>query len=1256
MKAKHLPNLFICIILFLSSQAGLSQSMTNVGKEFWIAFQPNVDNNPPQLFINISSEFATNGFISSSYPGINQIFSVVPGVVTQITIPSGVIQQSGIENKGIRITSNNPISVYGVSQGEFSTDAFLALPVIALGNDYRIVTFTAFSPVLRARYSVLAVEDNTNVTIFNKWTNATKSYILNKGQTLLSNDVWATDQDVTGSRVQSDKPVVVFGSNDQTRIPTLNCQASDHIVEQMFPSYSLGKEFAVLNLAGRDNSGDIIRIVADKDGTAIKINAVTVATINAGEFYQANLTGFNMINSSKPVMVAQFAKGIKCSGDITGDPFMMLIPPLEQFLTHYTIINHAFASNWVNVIAPDTAIGSIFMDGSLVPSSEFTQIGSTNYFGAQLNVVEGSHTFSSNFPIGVFVYGWKNANSYGYPGGCSISPAASISTITLSPDTSYGQLNVTSVCVNAHVTDSQNNSLKGILVNFNISGLSSLSGFAYTDSLGNAQFCYTRSGITPGIDHIYAESSGIISNSVIVFWNNTIPCINPSDGGIIGNSQNGCGNYLAEPLLNLMSPSGQSGIIEYKWQLSTIGSSSGFSDIPGSNSNSFNLGILSQTTWFKRIARVDCESDWTGAAESNVIQITVIPLTIVFNDDSLNISPTTCGGQNGSITGLIISGTAPLSIIWKNKISGQVLGHTGELYNLAVGLYELSITDGNGCSLPAISYVIKDVGDIMIDTVNYSASDCNKPNGIINVVAVSGLGSRIQYFVRSGNDTISQWHHGDFPGLATGTYYIWVTDSSGCTSVYCKPVQIINPPGPQVTSAIVIPATYLHSDGKIMISATSTSDTLYYSLNGGTAQINNGNFNNLASGLYTCMVTDEKGCDTNFTVNIGEIYSVRLEAIAGDGSACLGNVAVLPLLANSFEHVKSFKAQLKYNSALLTCQNHLNVNPALFADSLHVDLFPASGELSIKWTGKTPVSLQDGSTLVELSFASLNAGQDSLKWDISPGICVFTDSLGNSINRELVQGKVRVYSIPEADVTQPLTTCEGADLQLAANYHTGTGNGTISYLWSGPGGFASNTNSITLTSVTPSSAGQYSVSLSDTNHCQNQYSTEVNVTPTPVSGFTNDTLLFDQTYTLEANPGYYRYTWSTTDSTYSITVTAEGWYKVTLTTIGGCTATDSVLMLTAFAPLTMPNAFTPNGDILNDVFKPVTTPEKISSYTLYMYDRWGKQVYFTNDVTQGWDGIIDGAAAPVGTYVYYVKYSNTSGAVREKRGMVVLVR
>jgi gliding motility-associated-like protein len=624
--------------------------------------------------------------------------------------------------------------------------------------------------------------------------------------------------------------------------------------------------------------------------------------------------------------------------------------------------------------------------------------------------------------------------------------------------------------------------------------------------------------------------------------------------------------------------------------------------------------------------------------------------------DTAAATPAFCNKPDGTLTITAVSGLGKM-LRYFIKTGSDTLSQwgNGKFTALTSGTYYAWVSDSSAVCRSAYSWpvVVPAISAPAFASVTATAENCGKHDGQIAISMSPGYVPQLQYFILSGTDTVSQWGNPIFNSLSGGNYRVWASDSSGCTSIYPMLVNVDKLTAPVITSVSTTPENGTASDGTITVVGSGSG--LTFSLNGSVPQ-NIGTFGNLSSGTYSIKVTDAIGCDTLFYIEVTNLAVIRLTAIAGDGSACLGNVAVLPLLANSFEHVKSFKALLKYNSALLTCQNHLNVNTALFADSLHVDLFPASGELSVKWTGKTPVSLQDGSTLVELSFASLNAGQDSLKWDISPGICVFTDSLGNSINRELVQGKVRVYSIPEADVTQPLTSCEGADLQLAANYHTGTGNGTISYLWSGPGGFASDTNLITLTSVTPASAGQYSVSLSDTNHCQNQYSTEVSVTPTPVSGFTNDTLLFVQTYTLEANPGYYRYTWSTTDSTYSITVTAEGWYKVTLTTIGGCTATDSVLLLTAFAPLTMPNAFTPNGDIQNDVFKAVTTPEKISSYTLYIYDRWGKQVYFTNDVTQGWDGTMDGAAAPVGTYVYYVKYSNTSGAVREKRGMVVLVR
>ncbi len=88
----------------------------------------------------------------------------------------------------------------------------------------------------------------------------------------------------------------------------------------------------------------------------------------------------------------------------------------------------------------------------------------------------------------------------------------------------------------------------------------------------------------------------------------------------------------------------------------------------------------------------------------------------------------------------------------------------------------------------------------------------------------------------------------------------------------------------------------------------------------------------------------------------------------------------------------------------------------------------------------------------------------------------------------------------------------------------------------------------------------------------------------------------------------------------------------------------------------MPNAFSPNGDGLNDVFRPVTLPEKISTFSMYVYDRWGQQVFFINNIQHGWDGTIYGNPAQIGGYVYVVKYGNPSGVVREKRGMVIVVR
>jgi hypothetical protein len=94
---------------------------------------------------------------------------------------------------------------------------------------------------------------------------------------------------------------------------------------------------------------------------------------------------------------------------------------------------------------------------------------------------------------------------------------------------------------------------------------------------------------------------------------------------MIGNSQDVCSGSVPAQLVNIVLPTGYTGTIEYKWQLSTTGSGSGFMDIAGSNAAFYAPGALTVNTWFKRLARVNCMSGWADAVESNVIAITVEP-------------------------------------------------------------------------------------------------------------------------------------------------------------------------------------------------------------------------------------------------------------------------------------------------------------------------------------------------------------------------------------------------------------------------------------------------------------------------------------------------------------------------------------------------------------------------------------------------------------------------------------------------------
>jgi gliding motility-associated-like protein len=112
-------------------------------------------------------------------------------------------------------------------------------------------------------------------------------------------------------------------------------------------------------------------------------------------------------------------------------------------------------------------------------------------------------------------------------------------------------------------------------------------------------------------------------------------------------------------------------------------------------------------------------------------------------------------------------------------------------------------------------------------------------------------------------------------------------------------------------------------------------------------------------------------------------------------------------------------------------------------------------------------------------------------------------------------------------------------------------------------------------------------------------------------------------------------------------------YLINVTDTDGCIKGDSIL-IGVYDPVFIPNAFTPNGDRDNDVFRvPPAINFDLSDFVVY--NRWGTKIFETSDITQGWDGTYQGNKCDVGTYVYIITGSNAKGKVFIK-GYVSLFR
>src|SRR5690606_31699343 len=226
--------------------------------------------------------------------------------VTQVTLPRNAqhTAANSIKSLGIRVVTDQEVTVYGLNQFQYTTDAFLALPVDVLGLEYLNISYIGINTSVPSQMLVTGVYDGTEVTItptvaanggrtagapFNITLNAGDSYLLQ-----------ATSGDLTGTTVNASSPVSVMGAVKCVNVP-VGYSACDHIVEMLPPVATWGQSFVTIPLATR-KKGEVFRILASEDNTQITVNGDPIATLQRGQHHEIILTAPSEITADAPVL------------------------------------------------------------------------------------------------------------------------------------------------------------------------------------------------------------------------------------------------------------------------------------------------------------------------------------------------------------------------------------------------------------------------------------------------------------------------------------------------------------------------------------------------------------------------------------------------------------------------------------------------------------------------------------------------------------------------------------------------------------------------------------------------------------------------------------------------------------------------------------------------------------------------------------------------------------------------------------------
>ena len=586
-------------------------------------------------------------------------------------------------------------------------------------------------------------------------------------------------------------------------------------------------------------------------------------------------------------------------------------------------------------------------------------------------------------------------------------------------------------------------------------------------------------------------------------------------------------------------------------------------------------------------------------------------------------------------------------------------------------------------------------------------------DGFINLQCTGGSGDVVQWFAGScGSAVIGTGVTLNIPAPATTTNYFALWHSDTCGNSACKQttVQVFDPPSAAFAgtdqSLCNVFTTSLAATPPVSGMGTWTEDpgnpfpVTISNVNSATSQIQVPAF-----GIYKLIWTVSNGVCTPNSHTVQIEFGDNIKVIAqANTPVCEGGTLNL---SSSISGATSYSWSGPGFSSNISSPSITNVTSAnagdyhLFVygisggcpdsdDIVHVDVAPIpaapvvisdglTGDLqsvceasTVIYSITSPVagstyiwSLDGGGTIFPLS----SSDKIQVKWYSGSGlfkITVLEQSVaGCSGNAADINVSVLKQFEPQASVLlDPNPLCEGSTLSL--NLASNIPALDALYSWFKNDELIAGTKEFTTAEVADGDEFYSVVMVNSDCSAQPMLTTDkvvLTVLPRPaISIIPSGDLCSGTQITLTASDSYPVYLWQDGSTSSSTIVNAFGSYWLRITDADKCSNADTLAIEPCEVEnaVIIPNAFSPNGDFNNDIFRVIfSDPDKILRFNMTIYNKWGNLVFESNRATIGWNGYLkNGEPAPGDMYTYSVtyRYKDSPDVKNRKQGLITLIR